>query len=144
MFMAFINSHISYGTEIWGFGLKTDINKIIGIQKRALKIICGNVNFKKLNILPIDKYIKFRTLKLMHSVKSNLVPVSMSDIFLKHSHALNTRHANDFLVRGLLCRDSVVVKGPTFYNNLNSNLRNEPSIHVFCRKLKKLLFENTN
>ena len=80
----------------------------------------------------------------MHSVKSNLVPVSMSDIFLKHSHALNTRHANDFLVRGLLCRDSVVVKGPTFYNNLNSNLRNEPSIHVFCRKLKKLLFENTN
>ena len=144
MYMAFINSHLSYCTEIWGFGLKTDINKIIGIQKRALKIICGNVNFKKLNILPVDSYIKFRVLKLMHCVKFNLAPISMSDIFLKHSHALNTRHANDFLVRGLLCRDSVVLKGPTFYNNLISNLRNEPSVHVFSRKLKISLFENIN
>ena len=144
MYMAFINSHLSYCTEIWGFGLKTDINKIIGIQKRALKIICSNVNFKKLNILPVDSYIKFRVLKLMHCVKFNLAPISMSDIFLKHSHALNTRHANDFLVRRLLCRDSVVLKGPTFYNNLISNLRNEPNVHVFSRKLKIALFENIN
>ena len=93
IYYSFFYPHLLYGIEFYGHACKTDINKILLLQKACLRIILNlkardhvTSNFKKLKIMPIDMLFEFRTLKLL---LRNYSVVQLNN--LKSSHQYNTR-----------------------------------------------------
>ena len=45
LYYSLVYSHIVYAIEVWGSAFKTDITKILVLQKRALRLMTFNDNF---------------------------------------------------------------------------------------------------
>ena len=52
----YILSNISYGTEIWANNYKSNINIILLLQKKIIRIIKKNLKFKSIILNNIIKY----------------------------------------------------------------------------------------
>ena len=102
IYYAIFSSHLTYGSQIWGQGINTYIDKIFIIQKNALRIISfSEFNahtdplFKKLKILKIKDLITLQNCLFVHDFINNKLPKSFNNTFnkLKDVHTINTRSA---------------------------------------------------
>jgi Reverse transcriptase (RNA-dependent DNA polymerase) len=88
LYFATVHSHLTYCPIILSIASKTSLNKLIIMQKKAIRIISG-VNtrehtaplFLHYHILPFNLIVKYAKLILMHSVKFNLCPKSFFNVF---------------------------------------------------------------
>ena len=93
IYYAIFSSHLTYGSQIWGQGINTYIDKISIIQKNALRIISfSDPLFKKLKI---KDNITLQNCLLVHDFINNKLPKSFKNTFnkLKDFHTLNTKNA---------------------------------------------------
>jgi hypothetical protein len=74
---------------VCGFTYSTNLNRVILLQKRAVRIVNKKVFdahsdtiFKELKILKFDKLYLFNLGKFMYSYYNNLLPRSFDDNFL--------------------------------------------------------------
>ncbi len=107
IYRCLILPYISYGIAVWGKAAKKYLNKILILQKRALRLMNFKTNkehaiplFIHSNILPLNM-LYFKTIcNLMYDVSNNSCPSSISDCFIqsKEIHSYNTRHcvSNNF------------------------------------------------
>ena len=92
-YYTFFYPHLIYGLEFWGHAGKTELNRILILQKAALRIIMKykpnehiSSHFEKLKIMPIDMLFKYRFLILFLKTHSS------DDIEkLKPAHNYETR-----------------------------------------------------
>ncbi len=87
---------------------QTNINKILTVQKKAIRIITNstynahtNPLFQQLGILSFPSIIKFRKLLFMHSVYNNYCNETLSNVWTKNEHRRtehNLRNFNNFLL----------------------------------------------
>jgi hypothetical protein len=106
LYFALIHSHLTYCTSIMSILSTKNKNKIIKIQKKAIRIMTNssynahtNPLFIKHKILPYDLLIKQAQLTFMHSIAHNYAPVSFSDTWTTNATRdpeLNLRNATDF------------------------------------------------
>ena len=103
-----VYSHLSYGVEAWGSACKSDLNKILVLQKKAVRILSGNRYFqiygeqagplphseplfKSLEILKFDDIFNINIAKFVYLTISKESPDVFSEWFkfshLIHSHA---------------------------------------------------------
>jgi hypothetical protein len=106
LYYALVHSHLTYCPIILSCTSKTNINHILKIQKKAIRIITNSHYndhtaplFMGLGILPYNKILEQAKLTFMHSVEYNYAPLAFSDTWHKNSdrntgHAL--RHDNDY------------------------------------------------
>ena len=98
-----IHPYISYGLLVWGQTTKTNLKRILILQKRALRLIFF-VNkiehaislFVRANILPVDMlYYKSMSI-LMHDINCKTAPSKLLDLFTRADsvHSYNTRSAS--------------------------------------------------
>jgi len=98
-----IHPYISYGLLVWGQTTKTNLKRILILQKRALRLIFF-VNkiehaislFVRANILPVDMlYYKSMSI-LMHDINCKTAPSKLLDLFTRPDsvHSYNTRSAS--------------------------------------------------
>jgi hypothetical protein len=97
-----------YCTNIVSVTSQSNINKILIIQKKAIRVITNspynahtNPLFQQLRVLPFPSLIKSRKLQFMHSVYNNYCNESFANIWTKNEHRRiehNLRNANDFLL----------------------------------------------
>lgn len=101
LYYTFFYTHLIYGIEFWGHAGKDELNKILVLQKKALRIILKikpnspvSTNFKNLKIMPVTMLFKYRILILF------LKTFSTEDIHnMLTTHTYNTRlKTNDKLV----------------------------------------------
>ena len=66
----FFYAHLLYGLEYWWHGNKTDLKRVLIIQKASLRVILKlkpnshvTTYFKKLKIMPVDMLFKYSILK---------------------------------------------------------------------------------
>ena len=91
---------ICFGLAAWGQAAKTHLNKILLLQKRALRIINFSDRrdhaiplFIDANVLPLN-FLYYQTISnLMHDVHNNMVPSGILNLFQTTSscHYYNTR-----------------------------------------------------
>ena len=69
---SFFYPHLLYGLEFWGHGNKTDLKRVLIIQKASrshtktkTKFPFVTTYFKKLKIMPVDMLFKYYILKML-------------------------------------------------------------------------------
>ena len=104
LYFAMIHPHLVYGILAWGNANKTELNRTILLQKRAIRLINrASYNshteplFKISNILKLNDLYKYEVILFMHSYVMGTLPQSFSNIF-KYNHegqgTLLTRQSN--------------------------------------------------
>lgn len=106
LYYALVHSHLTYCPIILSCTSKSNINRIIKVQKKAIRVIThSRYNdhtaplFAGLSILPFDKIIEQSKLLFMHSIEYNYAPKAFASTWQKNSernigHEL--RNENDY------------------------------------------------
>jgi hypothetical protein len=89
LYYALVYPYLQNCIAVWGFTYSTNLNRVILLQKRAVRIVNKKVFdahsdtiFKELKILKFDKLYLFNLGKFMYSYYNNLLPRSFDDNFL--------------------------------------------------------------
>ena len=93
IYYTFFYPHLLYGLEFWGHGNKTDLKRVLIIQKASLRVILKlkpnahvTTYFEKLKIMPVDMLFKYSVLKMLLKTFS---PEKLEEF--SKSHNYNTR-----------------------------------------------------
>ena len=102
IYNSLIHPYLSYGLVVWGQTSKTNLEKILILQKRALRLIHFSSNsehaiplFLRSNFLPIDMLYYKSVGVLMHDIDRHLIPQNPKNLFTRIAsiHSYNTRAA---------------------------------------------------
>ena len=151
IYQALINPYLYYGICAWGSAPKTYLNKILLIQKRALRLIYFTDYkqhavpfFLKSKVFPLS-FIYFDCLcSIMWDVANNSAPENIKRAFTRisevHSYPTRSSLNDDFYTEhsGLEKMRSYFLRvGPKIWNTLPSDMRKS----TFRKKIRNELFE---
>ena len=146
-----IYPYMQYCILVWRSTYPSNLNRIVLLQKRAVRII-GNVAydahtdpiFQKLKILTYNQTYRFHLGKFMYLYHRQMLPVNFNSFFQRVSeiHGYSTRNSSLYAVP--LCRTnirqfSVNYQGVKFFNALCQDIRGAPSVSCFRKKLRNYL-----
>jgi hypothetical protein len=155
MYKSLLQPLIFYGLSIWGQGSKTSLNKVLVLQKRALRLIFFKKQsesaiplFIDCKILPVTLQYYQSLAELMFDVSSNRAPSNILNMFdkLNTIHRYNTRgHAAGNLYlkfsRLEIQKRSFSRTGVTLWNKIPNHLKDLPKT-CFKKSIKEMLFHN--
>ena len=86
IYLSLMEPHISYGLTSWGQAANSSLNKILILQKRALRLMYFSDRrahaiplFVRSGVLPLNMlYFKYSAI-LMHDISNNRAPSKISD-----------------------------------------------------------------
>lgn len=147
---AYILPHFDYCSVIWGSTTKTNLDRLLKLQKYAARSIL-NVNprtpsqilFEKLNWMPIDKRIQFRKCTMLFKCLNNQTPEYMSTKFTKCSEltrniTLRSNNSNKLCVpraKTSYYSRSFQLTATTSWNSLPNDITSSPSLNSFKNQL---------
>lgn len=147
---------LQYGILAWGNSNLSNLNKLLVIQNKSLRVINHSNSraharplFHKFNTLPIHELYKYHLGVIMFKYDRNLLPTSLSSLFTRNTdiHQYNTRNSRNlhfYRARTSKYLSTTKHQGPIFWNSL-SPLPPLRSIGGFKKYLKKyLLSKNCN
>ena len=104
LYCTFILPYVNYGILIWGNTCKVYLDKLIKLQKWAIRTISNSHYrshtqplFAKHNILKVNDMYSLELGVFMYKYSTNDLPGIFNDYFTKRSdiHGYQTRHVND-------------------------------------------------
>ena len=151
LYNTLILSYINYGILAWGSAAATTINRLLILQKRALRIVNNSHYFAHTNPF----FVKHKSLKIndlynlqlgsfMFQLVHNELPKCLTSMFTSNKlvHSYSTRQASLFhipLTRSSLAQRTTKYTGPKLWNSLDNSLRKLNNIKSFKNKLKEIL-----
>ena len=155
IYNSLISPYISYGLIAWGQASKSHLEKILILQKRAVRLINfltfsthAIPYFAHSNILPITMlYFKLSS-TLMLDITTNSAPQNICNLFTSTQdiHQYNTRSASSgnyyYINYSRLNhhKNSFSIVGAKIWNSIPESYRGLPK-HIFKKKIQALLFE---
>ena len=154
IFRSLIAPYLSYGLIAWGQACKSYLDKLLKLQKRALRFISFSDHnqhaialFSDAGILPLQfSYYEF-TPNLMFDIRHRNAPRNIRDLFqdISNIHSYNTRSSplSNFYTQSSrlsIQLNSLSRIGTTIWNEMPLTLRNF-SKYDFKRKIKRVLFD---
>ena len=107
IYYSLIYSHIVYAIEVWGSAFKTELNKILILQKRAVRLMLSRDNFTnvpgqrrpstplflKLKLLKVGDIYKYQLSRFIFKCLNKLSPTQFHNwfVFAKSMHQYHTR-----------------------------------------------------
>ncbi|MEO2220738.1 MAG: reverse transcriptase family protein, partial [Nitrosopumilus sp.] len=166
IYYSLVYSHILYGIEVWGSARKTEMDKILILQKRALRLMTyndqypiipgplkpSNPIFSKLHLLKVDDIHKVQVSKFIFKSLNKLTPINFHQWFkFNHNiHSYQTRsnfninnnlNSNNLFVKSVRTVNygfkQLKVNGPRIWNALPVYIKTEKSLFVFLKKIKE-------
>jgi hypothetical protein len=154
LYYALIHSHLTYCTSIMGGITAKNRNKIIKIQKKAIRIITNspynahtNPIFSELHILPFNLLIKQAQLTFMHSIEYKSAPSSFDRTWQKNidrDPTYNLRNAADYHLiqpRTEAFKKSPLYALPAAWNALSPEIKLQQNKTTFRWALRAHLLE---
>ena len=146
--------YLTYGLAAWGQVCKTYLNKILILQKRALRLLYlaawhdhAIPLFLETNVLPITFLYYESVSTLMHDINNDKAPANMLNLFQKtcNIHSYNTRSSTSgkFHVKSSRLKkqnNSLSWLGVKLWNMITSFLTDLPK-NAFKKVICKLLFD---
>ena len=165
VYYSLIHSHINYAIEIWGSAFKTEVDKILILQKRAMRmmtfndkfpVVPGPLNpsnpiFASLEILKVDDMHKYQVAKFIFKSINKLTPENFHHWFLMNSEVYDHKTRSNFkiddktAVNNLFIPSArtthygmklIKVSGPRIWNSLPTHLKQVTTLEIFLKKLK--------
>ena len=100
LYFAHIHSHLTYCLPLFTLATKTDLSKLIRLQKKSLRIVFNKCRtypsstlFHSIATLPLDKLLEREIIKLMYSIHYFEKPKSLISFFQmkENEHNINLR-----------------------------------------------------
>ena len=145
--------YISYGLTAWGQAASSNLNKVLMLQKRALRLMYFSDSrahaiplFVRSGVLPLNMlYFKYTAI-VMHDITNDCAPSKISELFIHsdqiHSHYTRFSAAGNFHVQRSRLNQLLLSfsrSGARIWNKIPRKLR-EQNKTPFKHKLHKLLF----
>ena len=156
LFHSLINSHLLYCLPAWSCGLKSTMEPLVKLQKKAIRIVFSkkfNTHttplFKKMNVLPLHESATYFKLIFMFDFINNNLPNSFHGTWIRRNqlHARNLRNSNMFDVKKP--KFKTIERFPKYHfqdlwNNLCNNdlLTHTQPRKKFLKNLKESLLSN--
>ncbi|KAG8263201.1 hypothetical protein J6590_108499 [Homalodisca vitripennis] len=144
VYYATVHSHIAYGIEVYGGTSAVNLNKILRLQKEAIRVILKlkkdescKLYFKELEFMTVYSLYIYRTVLYVKNNETKL-PRQL------HVHDYNTRNKNNFVIKQHnkeKFKQSPTYMGIKFMGNLPGSIRNENNSVRFKNKLKQFLID---
>ena len=153
IYFAFVYSHLVYGIEIYANTYMKNINKLVILNNKILRILQNasrDINtvelYDKFNTLPIPALHNCQILKLVHkfTYHRDKLAAIFSNYFTKNYvfHFYNTRIKDSLhvdLFASSLGQRSIKYKGSILWNTLPEEIKAITSTVSFINKLHKIL-----
>ena len=144
-FQAHLLSHINYASTVWNGASEVHLKKLNSLHRRAAKLILPGQSLStteqlnKLNILPLDKKLKFNRCVTMFKIHTGKAPTYLSDFL----HRATARYVstNYVLPRPRIdqFKTSFAFSGSSAWNTLLPRLKIFSSLCNFKINLRKFL-----
>jgi hypothetical protein len=156
---AYILPCFDYCCTVWGKGIssKSDVNKILKIQKRAARIIlnkpvltCSLDMFRELNWLTFEHRCAYHMGLLIFKCKKQLLPIYMSELITFSSNStyrLRSSERNELIQlkpRTNYLKDTFSYSSNEVWKKMPTEIRNCTTVISFKRNYKKFLFQLQN
>ncbi len=151
LYCTLVLPYLNYGILIWGHTCKSYLDKLIKLQKWAMRTISNSHYrshtgpiFSKYNILTVNDMYNLELGVFMFKYSINELPNVFSQYFTKRSdiHNYPTRHANNLnLAKNKKCFSDKAVRtsGPILWNSLTDSLKMTNSSKHFRLMFKQNL-----
>ena len=171
VYYSLIYSHLVYGIEVWGSACKTELNKLLVLQKRSMRLMTyndqypvipgplsqSNPIFIKLELLKVEEIFKYYISKFIFKCLLQLTPINFHSWFTASSVIHNYRTRSNFNIefnsdsKNLFIPSArttnyglkqITVSGPKIWNDLPYLIKNNTSLNIFLNNLKVQLLAN--
>lgn len=153
IYYAHFHSHLNYCINLLSALNITDLNKLILIQKKAIRIVCGvgflehtRPLFIQENILPIESLITLEIAKFMYDYLNLRLPPCFDRTWIMNWEIregnLSLRNDWDFAIsrfKYVYISKLPLFLFPRIWNDLDESLKFVSSKHLFGKKLKEKL-----
>ena len=164
VYYSLIYSHILYAIEVWGSACKTELDKIIVLQKRVIRMMVykdqynevpgplssSDPIFARLQTLKVVDIYKFQTCKFIFKCLNQLTPDNFHQCYLYnhdiHTHNTRANYNSDCMALNSLFvpfarttnygLKQLRINGPRIWNSLPTQIRKLTSLNIFLKKLK--------
>ena len=147
LYYTLIYPYITYCNCTWSSTYVSNLNRILYLQKRAVRAITNSDYrahsaplFTKLGILDIFQVNTFQVAKFMFYYHNQLLPSMFLNLFVTSGqvHNYGTRLANSY--RSHPCRTNlkqftILYQGPKIWNSLPATITCSPSLPSFKKKI---------
>ena len=154
LYCTLILPYLNYGILMWGNTCKTYLDKLIKLQKWAIRTVSNSHYrshsrplFAKYNVLTVDDMYLLELGVFMFKYSKSELPTVFNDYFTKRSdiHRYQTRHLNDLNLthnKKTFSDHSIRTSGPILWNSLDKTIKTSKSIKQFRIQLKQKLISN--
>ena len=145
LYCTLILPYLSYGIVLWGTAYKTDLDRLVKLQKRAVRIISNSSYlshtkplFEKYNMLDINQLFSKEVRMFMYKYHNRLLPPSFNNMFveMKSVHNYNTRGRENYR-HDIHKLSSILTLGPRLWNSLPRNIKEAKCISMFKKSILK-------
>lgn len=154
LYKSLIQSKLFYCNVAWGRSTQKNLNSILILQKKAVRVCTGsmflshsNPLFSKLNVLKVQDITFLQTALLMYKFNIDLLPPYFRILFQFNNefHSYNTRSSQNLHLttpQNIIVQRSIRHAGPEIWNSIAVNIKQSVSPKSFKLKLKKYLLES--
>ena len=153
LYQSLISPYLMYGISSWGQASQSNLEKLLLLQKRALRLMNFSTKsehaipyFIKLNILPVHFLYVESVSCLMYDIQNKLAPVHIQNLFKHVSdiHSYNTRSATAdkfYIMSSRLdqLKNSFSRFGARLWNSLPDNIRKSDNRKLFKKQIHEIL-----
>ena len=156
LYSTLILPYLNYGILAWGNSFNYQLDKLLILQKRVLRIICQTDRLSHTNhlffnnkILKVHDLYNFYLGCFMFQLNSNALPHAFTSLFEKNQqlHTYPTRQSSFFhlhRLRTVLRKRTIVYTGPVYWNSLDTTLKQLQNYNIFKHHLKAKLLLRYN
>ena len=146
IYFAVFQSHLSYGILFWGNSSASNMNRLLLIQKKVIRLLAGlsyrescRESFIQLKIMTVVNLYIF---ELLLYVNKNLNKINVNAV----NHGYETRAKNVYIRtpchKTRIARKSISNYGATLYNSLHVSFKTKTDSRNFKSKLQSFLLKN--
>jgi len=146
LYDALVKPHLIYCNVLWGNSYKTPLYKLHLMQKRILRIITFSefhahtrpifINYDIMSVKFLSKYLS--AIFVYKSINMKL-PLTFCSLFTRN---ITSRTSCDLRIpfhRHKKTEHSILISGPRIWNKLTKLCKQSSSLHIFKKRLRRLL-----
>ena len=140
LYNTIILPYLNYGLLAWGNSFRNQVDKLLLIQKKAMRVICHKNKYDHTDqlfysnkVLKIDDLFSLRLGCTMYQINAGHLPHSLN------FHHYPTKQSSDYHFprsRTLYKQKTLIYTGPAVWNSLDISFKQSPSISSFKHNFK--------
>ena len=151
LYSTLVLPYLNYGILAWGNSALYLLDRILLLQKKAMRVISNahfldksDELFHSNKVLKVSDIYKLNTAVLMFQKLNNTLPPSISNMFILNNqiHRYPTRQIDQFHLprtRTVLTQNTFIYTAPNYWNSLPREIKDLKGLFHLKRKIKKNL-----